>query len=577
MRIRTPKALGAAVLVLLGSACNIEDSSSEVTVQITSPDPIVVRGDRVSLQARAFRVVGVDTFDIKNVRFQWATDNPSLATVAGDDYGGAELTGVNAGSVAVSATAVAFDASSVGFFQMRVAEALEVDSVRPTNVKWGDRVRVYGVGVRNIFVADLVSPLFPDTLRFQGDPQGLGVMEFWVPPPARTQQMFVLGPGVFFTVPESTFVDTVDVYEYNDTLPSHINLDGTPPYPQVPSVLFYNPALAFEQPPRTGTTSLAFDWYRFTRTDVSRPLTFVLRPQNVLADSTVLFTVLGDSILYAGFHTVVNPTWFITTQGRYWCNKGVIDVDLKRPDSLIVALKRRPLYTPGRTDLHVLSFFAAPQRHAIAVVDDYLLTDPRIPADRFEENDICNFADTNFNAVATQIHVNTATTPLFQDSSLTIDNPHDIDWYKFRVTQQLAGDSTMIRVRSRPFPGAPFDRSDIDLYIVNANTFGMVGVVSSPGSADSTRLLLPSGDYYLVVFDYAGEATRYSLCIRVGFLPCAPLVNSVESAATESAVRAAVRGPDRARSNGATKTGWAATRTWAQPPHAVTGSPLRRP
>lgn len=574
MRIRTPKLLGAAVLVVLGSSCNIEDSSSDVTVVVTSPAPVVVRGDRVPLQARAFRVVGVDTFDIKNVRFQWSTDNVNVATIVGDDFGGAELTGVNSGPVLVTATAVAFDAAQVGLFQMRVSDALEIDSVRPTSVKWGDKLRVYGVGVRNIFIADLVAQLFPDTLRFQGDPQGLGVMEFWVPPPARTEQLFVLGPGVFFTVPGAITVDTADLYEYNDTIPSQINLDGAPPYPQVPEILFFNPALAFEEPPRTGGVTVAYDWYRFTRSDVSRPLTFILRPQNVLADSTVLFTVLGDSILYAGFHTVVNPTWFVTTEGRYWCNKGVIDVDLKRPDSLIVALKRRPLYTPGRTDLHVLSFFAAPQRHAIAVVDDYLLTDSRIGADRFEENDICNFADTNYNAVATQIHVNANTTPLFQDSSLTIDNPHDIDWYKFHVTQSVASDSTMIRVRSRPLPGTSFDRSDIDLYVLNANTFGMVGVVSSPGSSDSTRLLLPTGDYYLVVFDYAGEATKYSLCIRVGFLPCAPLVASAEAAVTAHSVRAA---SDRARSDGRTKTGWAASREWAQPAHAVTGSPFRRP
>jgi hypothetical protein len=570
MRIRTPLAAGAVIVLLTGLACSIDDNSGEVFVLVESSAPIVVRGEQVSLHARALRLVGADTIEIKNIRFVWTTTDPTRATIVGDDYGGAELTGVNAGTVDVNAAAAAFEQSSVGTFPMRVSNVLEVDSVRPTFVKWGAKLRVYGVGVRNLFVADLGSPLIPDTLAFQGDPQGLGVMEFWVPPPARTNQLFVLGPGVFFTVPETTTVDTVDLFEYNDTIPAAINLDGTPPYPQIPSVLFFNPALAFEEPDRTGTTStIAFDWYRFTRADVSRPLTFILRPQSV-ADSATLFTVLGDSIFYAGFHSVVNPTWFITTAGRYWCDKGVLDVDLRRPDSLIVALKRRPLYTPGRTKLDVLSFYSLPQRHSITVVDGYLKSDPRINPDRFEENDICIFADTNYNALPTQIHVNSATpaTSVFNDSTLTVDNPHDIDWYKFHVTQALITDSTMIRVRSRPFPPGLIDRSDIDLYVVRSATptsFTGLAQVSSPGSRDSTRLLLATGDYYLAVFDYAGEASRYSLCISVRVV-CAPLVAVTEAEVTEAAVRAAARGRDRTRSDGRAKIA------------APTGqSPFRRP
>jgi hypothetical protein len=575
MRIRTSLAGGVAAVWLVGLACSLDDNSAQVFVQVTADAPVVLRGDKVSLHARALRLDGTDTVEIKNIRFSWATSDATLGTVVGDNFGGAEMTGVNAGAVEVYAAAVSFEGAAVDTMPIRVANVLEVDSVRPTSVKWGEKLRIYGVGVRNLFLAELGAGLIPDTLRFQGDPQGLGVMEFWVPPPARTNPLFVLGPGVFFTTPETTAVDTVDLYEFNDTIPALINLDGTPPYPTLPQVLFYNPALAFEDPGRSsgGTSTVAFDWYRFSRADVSRPITFVLRPQSV-ADSAGLFTVLGDSIFYAGFHNVVNPAWFITSAGRYWCDKGVIDVDLKRPDSLIVALKRRPLYTPGRTKIDILSFFSLAQRHSMGVFDGYLTSDSRIAPDRFEENDICIYADTNFNAVATQIDVNPATTPLFQDSTLTIDNPHDMDWYRFHVTQQVAGDSTMIRVRSRPFagPGIPIDRSDIDLYVVRSatpSTFSLLAQVSSPGSRDSTRLLLPTGDYYLAVFDFAGEATKYSLCIRVGFLPCVPLVSAAEAAVTEAAVRAAARGPDRFRGDGAGK----AARAGAVPGE----SPLRRP
>ena len=573
MRIRTSLAVGAAVLSA-GLACSIEDNSAAVFVEVTSAAPVVVRGEKVQLSARARRMANpTDTADIRNIQYVWATSDPALATIVGDAFGGAELTGVNAGTVDVTATAVSFESATVGTFPMRVANFLEVDSVRPTSVKWGEKLRLYGVGVRNIFLAELGAPLFQDTLTFQGDPQGLGVMEFWVPPPARTDSVFVLGPGVFFTVDTITAVDTLDVYEYNDTIPALINLDAAGPYPQLPSVLFFNPALAFEEPDRTGTSgTLGYDWYRFTRADVSRPITFIMKPQSV-ADSTALFTVLGDSIIFSGFHTVVNPTWFMTTEGRHWCDKGVVDLDHKRPDSLIVALRRRPQYTPTRSTIDILSWYSLPQRHAITVVDSYLTTDPRIQPDRFEENDICIYADTNFFAVPTQINLNPASPP-FADSLLTIDNPHEVDWYRFRITQNVATDSTTIRVRSRPFLGGGgfFDRSDIDLYIVRSATptsFTYVGVVASPGSADSTRLLLPSGDYYLIVADFAGEATRYSMCIRVGPLGCTPPVPLVEAAATESAVRAAARGKDRARQ------GEAELR--ARSPAAPGQSPFKRP
>ena len=549
MRIRTSLAVGAAV-ISAGLACTIEDNSAEVFVEVSAAAPVVVRGEKILLNARARRLTSpTDTVDVGNIQYVWATSNPNLATIVGSDSSTAELTGVNSGTVAVTATAASFEASDVGTFQMRVADLLEIDSVRPTAVKWGEKLRMYGVGVRNVFIADLGTPLFPDTMTFQGDPQGLGVMEYWVPPPARTDSVFVLGPGVFFTVDEITAVDTLDLYEYNDTIPALINLDAAPPYPQVPSVLFFNPALAYEDPSRVGAATLGYDWYRFTRADVSRPMTFVIKPQSI-ADSTALFTVLGDSIIYVGGHTVANPTWFVTTQGRHWCDKGVIDADHKRPDSLVVALKRRPRYTPTRSTIDILSWYSLPQRHAIGVADGYVVTDSRIQSDRFEENDICIFADTNF--VTMPINLGPLTPP-FADSTLTIDNPHEVDWYRFQVTQGLPSDSTMIRVRSRPFTGGPFfDRSDIDLYVVRSQTptaFQYLGQVSSPGSLDSTRLLLPTGDYYLIVVDFAGEATRYSMCIRVR-TACAPPIPLTE-AASEATVRAAARGKDRARKGAA--------------------------
>ena len=544
MRIRTPLAAGAAALLLSGLSCAIDDNSAEVFVEVTSVAPVVVRGEKVQLVARARRLLSAsDTTDIKNIRFVWTTSDPTRATIVGDDFGGAELTGVNAGQVEVSATAVAFEGSSVGYFQMRVANFLEIDSVVPSSVKWGEKVRIHGVGVRNIFVADLGTPLFADTLTFQGDPLGLGAMEFWVPPPARTDSLFVLGPGVFFTVPSITTVDTVDVYEPNDFVPSLINLDAPGPYPiQLPLVRFFNPALAFEEAPRDSTgsvTEFRFEWYRFQRSDTTLPVQIVLKPAG-LVDSTGLFIVVSDSIQFGGsFHSPGNPpTWFVTSEGNGVCNsifssgppgvQGNFSFNQSRRDSTVLSFKRLPGYG-GSRGLHILAFYTETQRYALSIYQGFQATDSRIGQDRFEENDLCSFADSNWVNPATRIDLNASGLFLpFLDSSVTIDTPHEVDWYRFRLTAAVA-ESVMFKVRSRPFGGPiGIDRSDVDFEVIRASDFAFMGAVSQIGTRDSTRLLLAPGDYYLVTFDFAGEVTRYSICIRPRF-NCVPLVGSAEA------------------------------------------------
>jgi hypothetical protein len=550
----------------------------------------VVRGEKVGLQARAYRLVGTDSVEIKNMRFNWISSNATIATVAGDDFGGAELTGVNSGLVDVSATAVAFEASSVGSFQMRVANFLEVDSVTPDSLQWGAKATVHGVGVRNIFASLPGSDLLPDTFTFQGDPQGLGSMSFWVPPPARSGQMFFVGLGVFLNAADSTRVDSMDLFEMvapntvNDTVPALISLDGAPPFPPIPQILFLNPALAFEGLPRAGSATVLddrrYDWYRFARADTLQPFTLILKPQSLI-DSTGLFIVVGDSLVWntAGFHVPGNlppgsatETWFITSEHFWVCPRGGFSPEMKRADSLILSLKRRPGYGPGR-GMHLLAFYSQPQPYGMIVVNGFLPTDQRIGEDRFEENDICTFADHNQSQPATRIVVTPLGVP-FADSTLTIDTPHEVDFYRFTVNA-VAAESVMVKVRSRPFGTGPIvlDRSDVDLYVLRQTDFAEMGFVSDQGSRDSLRLFLPPGDYYLAVADFVGEVTRYSLCIQVRG-PCVPPVAAVEAALVLPGARARARGRD----DGRTKTGWARARDWAVPASALRGpgSPWRR-
>jgi hypothetical protein len=172
-----------------------------------------------------------------------------------------------------------------------------------------------------------------------------------------------------------------------------------------------------------------------------------------------------------------------------------------------------------------------PGNYEMTVVAGYRTADPRILPDRFEENDLwCKWADANY-ARGDSIVI-ARTRPPFT-ASLTIDNPHDIDWLRFRVGGAVT-DTVVIRTASQPFPGEA-DRSDIDLYVYAASpaAFSFQGSISSVSSSEDLILELPPGDYYLGVVDYPGAATRYGLCMTVGFnqacLP--PGVSATSSAA----------------------------------------------
>jgi len=501
------------------------DKSGEVYVTIQAPSQVVLDGDEMTVQARAWRLVGTpdsgngDDEAITNVAFTWTTSAGAVARVQQDAAGYATIQGIGPGKADITARAVAFESGADATLPVRVSGFLEIDSVTPSFVKWGDKLTLWGVGVRFAFSVSLPGQqLIPDTASYV-EANGLSHMDFWVPQPAFTGNLFVVGPGVFFSPPGTTSVDTVDLYEPNTATFSAIDLDGPPPYPAVPQVLFFNPALAFEALDRDSARG-GDDWYRFARADTATPLTFIMRPEG-LTDSSGLFMVYSDSIFYTGSGSIPYApgltSWFITSQAGSHCVRGSFFPSVNPIDSMIVALKTRPRYVPGNNGLHFFAGYQKRFNYTMVMVNAYLTSDPRIQPDRFEENDICELAD----APAKLIPVSPATS--FSDT-LNIDNPHDIDFLHVVVTAPLASDSTMIKVHSRPFGTS--DRSDIDIYVLRVSPFGAIASVSTTGSEDSMRVQLASGDYYIAVVDFAGEATRYSICVAVRFACTPPAASS---------------------------------------------------
>ena len=486
------------------------DKSDKVFVTLDGPSRVVLRGQEMSVYARAWRLSGTDSQPITNVAFAFGTGSSTTATVQNDGGGYATVTGVNSGNVHITARAISFEQAPEGDLLLRVSNPLEVDSVRPSLVRFGDTITVYGVGVDSIFIAFLdnatqfdypLPGVVPTRTR---DSLGFSTATFWVTPPAHSDKLSFIGPGVFGNAPDTTKVIPLDVLEPNEAAPRTISLEAPPLIPAIPQIKFLNPALAFEP---TKRDSLGVDWYRFTQT-TARDLTIILSAPDVRGTFS---TFLSDSLAFVPASPPNPPTYKIGPNswtlgpGSHACKGFAFEPPELQPESTIVALRGMPA---GR--LHALALYTQPGRYGLAVFEGYVTSDPTVPRDAHEEDDFCDAADARGLAV-------TMPSSTLRDT-LTIDNAHDIDWIRFRVTSLSS-----VTIKSASLTGATaVDSSDIDLFLLTvpgggaSSTLDSVGASTADGSSETITTLLTPGDYYLVVVDYRGAPVAYDLCISSG-------------------------------------------------------------
>src|SRR5881296_3742706 len=509
-------------VALAGATCAFPtDKSDKVFVTLDGPSRVVLRGQEMSVHARAWRAIGTDSQPITNVAFAFGTGSSTTATVQNDGGGYATVTGVNSGNVHITARAISFEQAPEGDLLLRVSNPLEVDSVRPKLVRFGDTITVYGVGVDSIFIAFLDNATqldypFPGILATRTrDSLGFSTATFWVTPPAHTDRLSFIGPGVFGNAPDTTKVLPFDVLEPNEVAPHTINLDAPPRFPLIPQIKFLNPALAFEP---TKRDSIGVDWYRFTQT-TARDLTIILSAPEVRGTFS---TFLSDSLTFVPGTPpsyTIGPTAWTLGPGSHACKGFAFEPAETEPASTIVALRGMP---PGR--LHALALYTQPGRYGLAVFEGYITSDPTAPRDAHEEDDFCDAADARGLAV-------TIPGGSFRDT-LTIDNAHDIDWIRFRVTSLSS-----VTIKSASLTAATaVDSSDIDLYLLTvpgggaSSTLDILNRSDSAGSSEAMTSLLNTGDYYLVVVDFSGAPVAYDLCISSGgclTFPSAPARTSV--------------------------------------------------
>jgi len=331
---------------------------------------------------------------------------------------------------------------------------------------------------------------------------------------------------VFGATPDTVAVIRRDIYEPNEIAPALIDLEARPfPGTALAPLLFLNPALAFEPLPRDVLQGA--DWYRL-RQLTTRDLTIVLSS----AVPGTFQTFLTDQLTFQASDTSYHigaDSWTFGPQSHS-CHGAAFAPKEAPADSTVVALHDFPAGS-----LDAIAVYSQPGRYALAVYEGYGTTGKGITRDAHEEDDYCSAADAKPDALP------------FQSSALTIDNPHDVDWFRFSFP------GGFFQARTTAPASSTADPSDIDLYLLRVPNPGdtvMTVVVSSahPGSDEDIQPLLglAAGQYYLVVTDFAGVPTPYSLCFGAGSCvpppaPPAPSSSERQAAATRRArVEAAI-------------------------------------
>jgi hypothetical protein len=331
--------------------------------------------------------------------------------------------------------------------------------------------------------------------------------------------MTLLGFAGGVVLPDTIDVTQRDLFEPNDTVARALG-----PLPDG----FRNPALALEPRIREGDVVVErdpADWFTFDN-PVPQDRTIVFVSEGGLGQA--FGVVLADSLEWstAARDYTVGPGSWAAGIGAYICgglgftrNGQPVEIDEVLFPLSILAIRNLPA---GR--FHVLVPyipFGTPTRYELLILNQYASV---LPPDAAEENDYCDVA-TPFNPAGPAV------------ANLTVDNPHDVDWFRFTVPPLGTVVSLTVTAQN---PDA-----DLDLYLARdfrPDSLVLVASATGPGTTDGIDLiLLTAGDYFLLVVDFQGQPTAYTLSAAVG--QTAGTAGTARAAA--SPVRRPFVGPNR--------------------------------
>ena len=503
------------------------DESDALAVRIDAVSNIVIRGEAILLRASA--ATRDNALRPGVVTFAWSSDDENIATVTGGDDGYATVQGINVGRATIRATARDYRNAVPGTRTIRVSNTVAIDSVVPDTVRYGEQVTVHGVGLGR--VDDLIlgeTALIGDPSSVTGDPLGEGSVRYWIPYPAQSGHAVAIAAGGFSAPAAApTVVIPENAYHSADGSPTRIDLDG--PTLSADGTLFFDPALALT--PDAGTNT-----FRLIRSDTSRAFTVVISTSEpVVRNIQPTLSLPGDftqnPIEYSGWRV---GTFEQLCRFHFFTSAPELDFE-SRPATVIRSLQQT---FRGGVVLRVAG--ESPGRYSLRILDGYVGPDSRLAPDRFEENDYCDGADLNLQDPAKTLDLVTGVSEL-----LTIDQPLDVDWFFFSLPDAPEG-TRLVTIRTAALPFGAADSSDIGIGLVSVDSVfgccdeGWFAEARAPGSDERMSLELPAGDYYLVIADEAGVATRYALCAVIGNDCALPAPPSVSGAGVRSLSRPGV-------------------------------------
>jgi len=228
------------------------------------------------------------------------------------------------------------------------------------------------------------------------------------------QMLAIAAEGFSAPAAKQTVVVPANVYLSPDGSPAVIDLDGPPLASD--GTLLYNPALAL-------TPGADVNVFHLVRSDTTRPMTVVVTTtdpvvKNIQPTSPCL--EISPRILW------------ITSAGESEPLNSCASVSSSRRRRISTSAANPPPSFDRCSIRSVEASTSASRRVAGSVLAEDCGRVPRgRPAhrpDRFEENDFCDGADVNFADPQTQISVAPPASEV-----LTIDQPYDVDWYRFTV------------------------------------------------------------------------------------------------------------------------------------------------
>jgi len=513
-----PASVGLSLLAV--GACDVPtDRSGELVVQMDAIPPLIM-GD--TLQLNAHVLSQGDT--VRNAGVSYGSSEVTVVLVSENG----RLFASNPGQAEVSASALTFQGAQNATQLVEVRDVYELDSIAPRQVRYGSVVDLFGVGLTQSISASFggAEAIFHSyTPQYPGQLDRFGKLSLWVTAPAPVVSQAILLGFEGILISDTIHVTQRDIYEPNDSFPTQFGI--------IPDSV-YNPALAFERV-RRGDGRLGVDWYSFTTPTPGDWTVTAWSPAggsrfDVYVTNSLFWSSAVLDVEGLGLYAVAPGDWgtgagFRPCDGlgfRYASGEYGFTFEVP-PDSAVIALQDLPAGTYNVMVAYGAGgpfYDPAVNVSGIGVFVDSLNLVTPLPTglrikpgyhsalvpDRFEENDYCSVAQN-------------LTVPGTIDR-LSIDTPHDADWYSFSLAAPTILQFSVDVVEQF---------GDVDTYVIQDWRPDSLVVVDFGFGVDAAAVnstkgaLLDPGNYFLLVVDFIGLPTEYTLSSQIlAAVPAAP-------------------------------------------------------